>query len=50
VIAHRSSMNKKHYAHLKELVFSGNGALLNTCCVIESINPCSSRQNHRENA
>lgn len=42
VIAHRSSMNKKQYAHLKELVFSGNGALLNTCCVIKSINPCES--------
>jgi hypothetical protein len=36
-------MNKKQYAHLKELVFSGNSALLNTCCAIESINPCGSQ-------
>jgi hypothetical protein len=46
VIAHRSSMNKKQYAHLKELVFSGNSSLLNTCCAIESTNSFESSKRY----
>jgi len=38
MIAHQSSMNKKQYDHLKELVFSGDDALLNICCEIGSRN------------
>jgi len=37
-IAHRSSMNKKEYDHLRELIFAGKEALLVTCC---SISPYS---------
>jgi len=36
-IAHQSPMNKKEYSHLRELVFSGSGALLKTCCEIKGV-------------
>jgi TolA-binding protein len=37
-IAHQAPMNKNEYDHLRELIFSGNGSLLTTCCKIESNN------------
>lgn len=37
-IAHRSSMDKQQYDHLKELVFSGDSALLKICSKIEKGN------------
>ena len=33
-IAHQSPMNKKQYTHLRELIFTGEEALIKTCCEI----------------
>lgn len=38
-IAHRASMNKKQFDHLRKLIFAGKEALLKTCCRLRMEKP-----------